>query len=85
MSFFEVLIAILICAFMILFIISMIAAYTNHMDIKRLYKYFEVIKRRENHDYAMIQHINKKLGGDKNGEFGISATIGKDENYKQEQ
>ena len=67
MTIFEVFLAVLITAFLILFVVSLIVSYSNHIAIKRIYKLFDVLRDREEKDYIEIKRIKKFLRGDSDG------------------
>ena len=55
MTAFEFFLAVLITAFLMLFCVALIMAYSNYKSIKRLYKLFEILRDRQEHDYRLIQ------------------------------
>ena len=67
MTIFELFLAILITAFLILFVVSLIAAYSNYKSIKRLYKLVSILREREEKDFKAISDMAKIIGGGKNG------------------
>lgn len=64
---FEVFLAILITAFLILFIVSLITAYSNYKSIKRIYELMNIIREREEQDYRQIKKLTNVIVGDKDG------------------
>ena len=67
MTIFEVFLAVLITAFLILFVVSLIVSYSNHVAIKRMYTLFDVLRDREEKDYIEIKRIKKILRGGSDG------------------
>ena len=67
MTIFEIFLALAITSFLILFAIAVIFAFANHKDIKRLYKFFSILRDRESRDDERIRKIIRYIGGGRNG------------------
>lgn len=67
MNLFDIFLALIIMAFIILFAISMIAAYSNRVAIKRIYKMLSIMRKHEDDDYRQIQKLKRVIGGVDNG------------------
>ena len=67
MNLFDIFLALIIMAFIILFAISMIAAYSNRVAIKRIHKMLAIMRKHEDDDYRQIQKLKRVIGGVDNG------------------
>lgn len=63
MNLFDIFIALIIMALIVLFSMSMIAAYSNRSSIRRIYKILEIMREHEEADYREIQKIKRLIGG----------------------
>ena len=67
MNLFDIFLALIILAFIVLFSMSMIAAYSNRSNIRRIYKILEIMREHEDDDYRQIQKLKRIIGGMQNG------------------
>lgn len=67
MNVFDVFLVALIIAFLVLFALLMIVAYSNRSSIKRIYKMIEIIREHEDDDYWQIRKLKRAIGGMQNG------------------
>ena len=63
MNVFDIFLALIILAFIVLFAMSMIAAYSNQQSIRRIYKMLEIMREHQDDDYRQIQRIKRMIGG----------------------